>query len=187
MNQDVFEKAYEYYKTSVLDITSFGYTKIKGTVNAAEDGILYTSIPYEKGWTVKVDGEKAETLMAGKAMLAVKLTSGSHEIEYSYKPEGFVAGAILSVGGILLLVALYIIERKRKKDKMIVAKYPALFDSANVHMLTFRKKKSKDETDDEKSEEKSEDKKSDENDKKEEPEKKSDKSDEDKKEKSEEK
>lgn len=120
-------------------------------------------------------------------MLAVKLTSGSHEIEYSYKPEGFVAGAILSVGGILLLVALYIIERKRKKDKMIVAKYPALFDSANVHMLTFRKKKSKDETDDEKSEEKSEDKKSDENDKKEEPEKKSDKSDEDKKEKSEDK
>lgn len=187
MNQDVFEKAYEYYKTSVLDITSFGDTKIKGTVNAAEDGILYTSIPYEKGWTVKVDGEKAETLMAGKAMLAVKLTSGSHEIEYSYKPEGFVAGAILSVGGILLLVALYIIERKRKKDKMVVAKYPALFDSANVHMLTFRKKKSKDETDDEKSEEKSEDKKSDENDKKEESEKKSDKSDEDKKEKSEDK
>ena len=42
---------------------------------------------------------------------------------------------------------------------MIVAKYPALFDSANVHMLTFKRKKS---------EEKSEDEKSDEKDKKEE-------------------
>ena len=41
-------------------------------------------------------------------MLAVKLTAGSHEIEYSYIPQGFVAGSILTVGGILLLVLLYI-------------------------------------------------------------------------------
>lgn len=158
LNQDVFEKAYNIYMESVLDITSFDDTKIEGTINVAEDGILYTSIPFENGWTVKVDGEEVETYAAGNAMLAVKLTSGEHTLEYSYSPDGFTLGILLSCGAIVLLVALYVIERKRNKDRLIESKYVALFDTENVHMLTFKRKTSEsdkiDETEEESEEEK---------------------------------
>jgi uncharacterized membrane protein YfhO len=147
INEDVLKQAYEYYSQSKLNVTSYKDTKVNATINAQSDGLLYTSIPYESGWTVKVDGEEVETYAAGKAMLSIYLTAGEHTIEYSYIPAGFVMGMVISVTSILILVALYIIERKRRKDKMIVVKYPALFDTTNVHMLTFSKNKSVDETD----------------------------------------
>ena len=40
------------------DIDQWSSTYIHGTIRADEDGIMFTSIPYDTGWTVKVDGEK---------------------------------------------------------------------------------------------------------------------------------
>ena len=47
-------------------------------------GTLLTSIPFEKGWTVKVDGQKVETRKAFGAILAIDVGSGDHEIYFSY-------------------------------------------------------------------------------------------------------
>ena len=78
-----------------------------------------TSIPYEKGWSAKVDGQKVDIIPIGDAFVSLNLSQGTHEIEFSYVPDGFIAGVACTIGGALLLAVLYFFfkgyEIRRKK------------------------------------------------------------------------
>ena len=81
-----------------IKITYWDNRSFKGTVNITDDSTwMMTSIPYEKGWTVKVDGKVVETAKAWDSLLAYKITPGEHTIEISYLPAGFVAGFLISI------------------------------------------------------------------------------------------
>ena len=60
-------------------MTSFSDTRITGTVEAAKDCVFYTSIPYDKGWTVKIDGkeiDKDDYISLVEAYLSFNLPAG---------------------------------------------------------------------------------------------------------------
>ena len=81
-----FKRGYDQLKADSLQVERFTDTEISGTVNAAENGVLYTSIPYDEGWTVTVDGEKVakqDLLAVGDALLAIPIGSGSHTVSFS--------------------------------------------------------------------------------------------------------
>ena len=116
MDMTLFEKAYSELADEQLEITEFSDTEIKGTVNALADGILFLSMPYEKGWSVYVDGEKAETVPVAGAMLGAKVSAGAHDIRIVYVPEGFVPGAAATAASALICAVIaYADRRKRKK------------------------------------------------------------------------
>ena len=115
INEEVFGQMYERLADEQLEITEFSDTRIKGNINANNGGVLYLSIPYEKGWSVYIDGEKAESFPLFDAMTGVETSAGQHEIELKYTPEGFVAGVIASGGSLLLFVVFAFVESKRKK------------------------------------------------------------------------
>ena len=80
-----------------IKLTHWDNRSIKGTVNITDDSSwMMTSIPFEKGWTVKVDGKVVETAKVWDSLLAYKITPGEHTIEMSYLPDGFVLGFIIS-------------------------------------------------------------------------------------------
>ena len=116
LNQSIFERAYEKLADEQLQITEFSDTKIKGTVNALEDGIMFFSMPYEKGWSVYVDGEKAETMPVAQSMLGAKVPAGAHEITLKYVPEGFAAGTAASGISLALCGVTAFIDKKRRKN-----------------------------------------------------------------------
>ncbi len=60
-SEDAMIQVYDRLNQSPMHLTSWKDTKLSGTVSAAKAGMLFTSIPFDKGWTVKVDGEKVET------------------------------------------------------------------------------------------------------------------------------
>ena len=92
-NRIIQERQLQGIKLTYWDNRSF-----KGTVNITDDSTwMMTSIPYEKGWTVKVDGKVVETAKAWDSLLAYKITPGEHTIEISYLPAGFVAGFLISI------------------------------------------------------------------------------------------
>lgn len=87
-----------------IKLTHWDNRSIKGTVNITDDSSwMMTSIPFEKGWTVKVDGKVVETAKVWDSLLAYKITPGEHTIEMSYLPDGFVLGFIIST----ISIALY--------------------------------------------------------------------------------
>ena len=91
---------------------------IKGSIDVKNDGVMFLSMPYEKGWSVYSDGQEIETFPVANAMLGVKLPSGHHEITMKYKPEGFTAGLLASgasaVMFLLMSLAEMLIRRKKK-------------------------------------------------------------------------
>ena len=115
IDQEVFQRGMEKLADETLQVESFSADHITGTIQVKEDGYFYTSIPYEKGWTLYVDGEEAEITPWQDAFIALEgLEAGSHTIELKFVPHGFKPGAAISLGGVLLFSIAILLERKRK-------------------------------------------------------------------------
>ena len=73
---------------------------------------MYTSIPYEEGWTAYVDGQQVEiTPIANNALVSIDLKAGEHTVTFKYSPKGFTVGLILCILGIIAFVAVILFER----------------------------------------------------------------------------
>lgn len=112
LNEDVLNAGYEAIADERLQLTEFSDTGFTGEITAKQDGTLYLSVPYEEGWTIYVDGKKGRLEPIYDAMCAVTLPEGTHTITMKYIPKGFVAGLVLSIGGVVLLAVLYVLERR---------------------------------------------------------------------------
>ena len=115
LNEENFKMVYDRLADEQFEITEFSDTEIKGNITANKSGVLYFSIPYEKGWSVYIDGEKAETFPVLQSMLGVKAEGGTHEITLKYSPDGFTAGLIVSGGALLLFVVFAFVDMKKKR------------------------------------------------------------------------
>ena len=74
---------------------------------------MFTSIPYDSGWTVKVDGQKVETESIDGTLLYIHLSAGDHTVEMTYTPTGFIPGFIITAVSCLIFVVIFF--RKQKK------------------------------------------------------------------------
>lgn len=117
LNKDKFINAYNTIKENgVLEVTENRESYIKGTINLAKGKMLYTSIPYDKGWSVYVDGEKVadeNIVKIGNALMGVNMESGGHTVEFKYTPRGLVAGLVASFAGLILLIVLLILKKRK--------------------------------------------------------------------------
>ncbi|MDD6727717.1 MAG: YfhO family protein [Eubacteriales bacterium] len=122
VDDKVLENGYNYLSSNAIEVTSYSDTQITGTINCKDSSYIYTSIPYDEGWSVYIDGEKAETFEIGEAMLGVVSAPGSHEIEFKYTPKGLAAGAtisacaILGVAGYAVYIELFSKSAKKKRS-----------------------------------------------------------------------
>lgn len=87
---------------------------IEGTVHMKEDGTVFFSIPYDKGWKAYVDGKEVKTKAIGKAFLGIETEEGDHEIKLEYLSPGFKEGAVLSIVGFVIFLSVCFYFRKKK-------------------------------------------------------------------------
>ena len=90
-----------------------------------EDQTVLTTIPYDKGWNVYIDGEKTETYETLDALMAFDIAdSGKHFIEMKYMPNAYIIGFAISIFGItaflLLCAADFVLKRTLLKNKLHV-------------------------------------------------------------------
>ncbi len=116
-DDSVFQKAFDKLNQSTYQISSFEDTDIKGTINANNSGVMFTSIPYVDGWSVYVDGQKVDKVsIAENGVIGVDLSAGEHTVEFKFKPQGVVLGLFVSLISILLAV-LYTLFDKKQNEK----------------------------------------------------------------------
>lgn len=119
-HMDAFYQIFDTLKNGRFVTEHVSSTRISGTIRAEEKGIMFTSIPYEKGWTVKVDGEKVTPEKIGGAFIGIPLSAGEHSIAMNYRPEGFVPGLIITcISG-----ALFVVFGKKEKKHSEVFEEP---------------------------------------------------------------
>ncbi|MBP1046520.1 YfhO family protein [Enterococcus sp. BWM-S5] len=119
LNTDRFAEAVEKIQKKGVDLQVDG-RKAKGTVNLEKEQVLLTTIPYDRGWKVLIDGEEADIQTFKDAFLTVIVPAGEHEIEFVFLPQGFMVGAALFVSCILIFTGYVLWERKRKKTRYYI-------------------------------------------------------------------
>ncbi len=87
-------------------LTSWTDTSLKGTISCDKDGWMFTSIPYDTGWKILVDGKEQEPEKILDSFVSVWLTAGTHTVTMEYTPKGLMPGAIIS--GVSALILIFI-------------------------------------------------------------------------------
>ena len=127
MDEAVWQDAYKMLSASMLDVTDYGDSYLKGTIDVQEDGVFVTSVPYEAGWKLKVDGHTREiNELIGGAWISTSLSAGEHQIELSFRPPGLIAGLLITLASIGLLIAAEWWWRRRMLRKL-QSVLPAIF------------------------------------------------------------
>ena len=118
LDDELFRLGVKALQRSTLELTEVGSTRLRGTIDCHQDGLLYTSIPQDGGWRVYVDGEEADITLVGDVMIAVPVTEGRHSVEYVYHSDAFSIGWKASAICLLLFgITAPLYYRKRKKGK----------------------------------------------------------------------
>ena len=87
------------------------------SVDNKEAGYLISSIPYDEGFEIRLNGEKISMEKVNTAFLGAKVPKGKCTIEISYEAKGKTLGFLCTDVGILLLFGYKI--RCNKKGRMV--------------------------------------------------------------------
>ncbi len=115
----LFEETYAKIAEGNMEISHFEDTYIEGTVNVPEgQTLLYTSIVYDEGWIVTVDGEEKELIMTNDCLLAVDITPGEHEVTFTYLPKCYTTGSKISLIGLGAFAGAIVLDELRKRREL---------------------------------------------------------------------
>lgn len=95
-----------------LELTSWKDTKLSGTITTEQGGVMMTSIPYDPGWKVFVDGVETDITEVKDTFLGVELTPGTHTIELRFMPQGLVLGGLITALSLAMLLAIWFLTRR---------------------------------------------------------------------------
>ncbi|MEG0691980.1 MAG: YfhO family protein, partial [Oscillospiraceae bacterium] len=92
--------------------TDFTYSSEGFTANyrSYQDSFVFFSVPYDKGFSAKVNGVDAEIIKANGGFMAVKVSSGDNAIEFSYQTPGLAMGGMISGIAVIILVGYLVLS-----------------------------------------------------------------------------
>jgi uncharacterized membrane protein YfhO len=87
-----------------LKLESFSNNHLAGSISPTSPGILVFSIPFHRGWSLKVDGVDTPIMRANFGMLAAPVQAGQHKVELDFRVPGQGAGLLIGALGLALLI-----------------------------------------------------------------------------------
>ncbi|WP_239256435.1 YfhO family protein [Listeria ilorinensis] len=116
LDLDLFDQRIHALEASTLKVKQQTDDHIEGTINVKEDGDLFLSIPYSKGWTAYVDGEKTGlTPVLDDGFMTLSLKKGDHKVELRYHTPGLKIGVIMFGLGMFILLGGYLLKKRLQK------------------------------------------------------------------------
>ena len=115
-----------------MEITLCAPDRIEGIVHSDDEHmILFTTIPYDKGWTAYVDDNKAHVIvtMDGDFVGLVLATEGEHKITFVYEPQGKLQGTVITIVSFLVWAVLLL----TRPDKKFEEKKKLKKSTKNIH------------------------------------------------------
>ena len=121
-DEEKLQNLYNNIIDNEMQLGDFNDNYITGKINVENDNqLLYFSVPYDNGWTIKVDGEIIKPIKVAEAMMAIPINKGEHQIEMKFVSSGLKEGIIISGISIFLIVIfdliVYLKKIKRKTEE----------------------------------------------------------------------
>lgn len=118
-----------YYKETFIDdlytnVSSFDlFTNINFEMDSVtadinvsnKNSIAFINIPYDKGWTLEVDGIKVPIMKVNDGFIGFSINEGNHKIKLTYLPPMFKIGIFTSI---ISLIIIILIKIKLLKNKL---------------------------------------------------------------------
>ena len=93
--------------TPVADVR-YDINDIDVTLAAGSNGVLAISDAWFPGWQVTVDGQRRDLLRVNGAFKGVAVRPGDTDVRFSYEPDSFATGRLISIVSLGLLGAVLI-------------------------------------------------------------------------------
>ena len=109
IDMEVFKDAMERLgKTQYVIDSSSTDSHLTGTVTTTvEKQLMFTSIPYDAGWNVFVDGKKVDIYEANNSLLSFYVEgTGEHSVEMKYMPTTIALGITVSITCLIIFIVL---------------------------------------------------------------------------------
>lgn len=112
VDNDKLKNINEMVNNNLVKLSNFDEYKISGKISGLE-GTIYTSIPYDEGWNVYIDGERTNTFLIGNSLLGFDINDGDHEITLVYKIPYFKTGMGISIGSLSVIIGYAVLKKKK--------------------------------------------------------------------------
>ncbi len=103
------DEAFTPDSTATIRQTAYAPDRLTYESVSANDAMaVFSEIFYPAGWVATIDGAEATILRADYTLRALRIPAGQHTIEFSFQPQSFRVGNIISVAASVLVVLLII-------------------------------------------------------------------------------
>ena len=128
----LFDKNFPYAKKLILEETPVNFTptinqipttakivnyksnEIKIETDTKADGLLFLADNYYPGWTATIDNKPAKIYRANYTFRTIFVKAGKHTVTFSYLPESFIYGALISTLSLIIAAAILLKKNKKK-------------------------------------------------------------------------
>ncbi len=138
IDMTAFEEAIAKLASLQYNITSYTERSFEGNlISPKDDQIIQTTIPYDEGWKIYVDGKRVEIFKTLDALIAFRVGAGEHTIEMKYLPDAFVIGLTATVSGTMIFILLIVFEKKLRIRKRALPVLPENAD-ADADVIIYK-------------------------------------------------
>ncbi|MBR6871964.1 MAG: YfhO family protein [Ruminococcus sp.] len=115
VDTEAFAEAAAQLQARGWQLTEFEDTFLSGTCTAGANEYLFTTIPYEEGWLITVNGKDVKPEKSLDSLIMIPLEEGENTVEMEFSPNYFKLGIIVSIVGLLILLLIGFVEYKNGK------------------------------------------------------------------------
>ena len=113
------EERFDMIKAAILNKNQIEYTyysdsHIEGIINVDQNQLIYTSIPYDTSWEIKIDGKTVKPILLLDSLIGIETTPGTHSITMKYK-SNYLLPIIISILTFISLI-IYTYFNKKKNE-----------------------------------------------------------------------
>ncbi len=116
LDETVFKDVIDRLDDGQFVIDTFTEDSFSGTIDVAEgQEMVFTTIPYDAGWVVKLDGAEVTKMKMMDTLLAFEAAPGHHTLTLEYRPACITYGVILTLTGLCAFGAAMLLETLRAR------------------------------------------------------------------------
>ena len=117
LDADVYHKMFETLSTNQMMIREMKSNNIKAEIILDENQVLFTSIPYDKGWKAYENGMEVPIIKIADSFVGLDLGIGKHEIEFKYIPRGLYEGLLIMIISWLIFISIVVYMKSRNNGE----------------------------------------------------------------------
>ena len=121
VDTQALETAWETLSAHTFTVERAEDDYIKGRVTIPDgNNLLFTSIPYDEGWTVTADGvpvARKDVIALGGGLLGVRLPEGEYDVAFRYRLRGLEAGIGVTLFAAAATLVFFVYTRKKRASQ----------------------------------------------------------------------